>query len=574
MAEQLSSEEATKRWELLLAIENIKPRSIEKRRKRSFSTSRSNGSSGRATTSSPASHLAGDPFDCSSVAVLPTYDLVENTLHQYLKKWRQLDERKIQKKPAKSRLPVAAAQQEQTKNFLTENDRINRGACGGSSDNEVATRRTNHGGGWRAMEDRLSLPEGFDYNTKSSDQILMAEESSCGDVVVSLDDPTKILSYHSELSKLFRSIPTCRELEKEARRGHQVDNTLRLHQETYDPTRLTPDCHALSRLRAPDRHGLPQSLSCIPKENERSTGRQQNRSRNVYSGTVLLEFWRNQPKKSVSSGCHRMVMEFLASQTLWDVHVILAQMAEDVLWTAAYGDITSQDDHKNEIDYASTSGSSDGSQDKKLKPKKNDNVGCQHNHSGCFFIENVFYKSGSVDYAKPIMDWIHGDKPNHPNPIRKRYLGISPSLTISCERTMEEKKLSQIPFRLNTRYYHACHGDVETTVMLIDRKLIRRKRDDVGNCTAMYPIMHDIWTAARKPAVPLCDACQTYQSVFKTASNCKTTDGGPRSLCQECCTDLKLLENEKDFVKLDRQWHDQCHLSNMCIHERTASNEI
>lgn len=137
---------------------------------------------------------------------------------------------------------------------------------------------------------------------------------------------------------------------------------------------------------------------------------------------------------------------------------------------------------------------------------------------------------------------------------------------------MKHTKLGQVPFRLNVRYYHACHGDVETAVMLVDRKLNRQKEGKSGSGRVVYPLIHDIWTPSRLrlPAAPVCDACQTYQSVFQTSINCKTTDGGPRSLCHECCRELRLLENEQESVTLNRWWRDQASLSTTIAREHGA----
>jgi hypothetical protein len=575
MTEALSSEEATKRWEFLLGIKNLKPtkaitstsKSSSVRihgkagsRKRTLSTLLSPDSS-KKTLSSSVTDQAGDPYDCSSMTVLPTQDIVENAVHQYLEEWKKLDDRKIYQKPTTSSSKLPPVAQDETETHENEKNATSASIIT-ISPNTKASINTNHGGGWRAMEDRLSLPDGFDYNTKSGDQQWIQKETPLedgysGDFVISLKNPTQRLSYHKELSKLFDSIPTCRELEEQTRGGHKVRNTLRVYQKMKNATRTAPECYALARLRVPDRHGLPQSLTSFSHCNIRSTERRQNQVSNSNSATVLLEFWRRKPNGCMSSGCHRMAMEFLASQTLWDVHVVLSQMAEDELWVAAYGDKATERDNNISDGNASMTKRCNGKEEKGLDDKGD----WQQNLSGCFFIENTFYKTGPVDYTKPIIDWIDGSKPNIPNPIRRRYLGVDPSNNIKHNKTMKRTKLSQVPFRPNIRYYHACHGDVETTVMLVDRRLICQKRDNNESVRALYPLIHDIWTAPRVPAVPLCDACQNFQSVFKTSTNCKTTDGGPRSLCQECCKDLNLLKNEQYSVKLYGQWHDQANLS-------------
>lgn len=574
MIGQLSVEEATNRWEFLLGIKNLKSRkAIASRPKSSSFCIR-----GRAIStilprfsferniSLPVPGPVDNPFDCSTVAVLPTHDIVENAVHQYLEEWKKLDDRKLLQKATASK--SLSVYQDDTEVHENENNSV--------TVETKASINTNHGGGWRAMEDRLSLPDGFDYNAKISDQQLVegdipVDDGYSGDHVISLRNPTQRLSYDWELSKLFYSIPTCRELEEQARLRHEVDSTLRVYQETHNPTRTTPDCYALARLRMPDRHGLPQSLRSYSHCNMRSTKRRGNQSSCSNSATVVLEFWRKQPKRDMSLGCHRMVLEFLASQTLWDVHVILSHMAEDDLWVGALGEKAPECDSNISIENASMTGCCDEKDDKKLQQKRNIEKACEQNLSGCFFIENTFYKTGSVDYAKPVIDWIDGIKSNRLNHIRRGYLGIDASDIIKDDKTMKMTKLSQVPFRRNIRYHHACHGDVETTVMLVDRKFICHTRDQNKSKRVVYPLIHDVWIAPRLPAVPLCDACQIYQSVFKTSTNCKTTDGGPRSLCHECCKDSNLLNFEQNSVKLHKQWHNQANLSNGIAREQSTA---
>lgn len=543
MMEALSSEEAKKRWEFLLWVENLKPRkAISSSPKSSKAGKRkrplSSFSSSKKAVSSNATGPVGDPYDCSSIAVLPTHDIVENTIHGFLQQWKNLDDRKIYKKPTTSKLPPGTATREDGKDPLT-------GSTITVDSDTKSYRNTNYGGGWKQMEDRLSLPDGFDYNAKSSDQQWIENESLADDdLVISLTNPAERLSYRRELAKLFDSIPTYRELEEQARCGHEVHNTFKVYQESRDATKTPPGCFQLARVRARERHGLPQSLTSSLHSNTDGSKRRKNR---LQSATVLLEFWRKQQKRSTLSG--RTVMEFLASQTLWDVHVALLHLAEDDLWDGAHGG-----NNKISTEDASTTESCDGNEKKKFDDKGDSG----NNMSGCFFIENTFYQTGSVDYAKPITAWIDGKKSNDFHSIRRGYLGLNPSDVIKHVKTMKGTKLSQVAFRPNIRYYHACHGDMETTVMLVDRIFSCQKKDN-KECQR-FPLIHDISSAPRLHGMPLCDACQIYQSVFKTSINCKTTDGGPRSLCQECCKDLNLLENEQDSVKLYRQWHAQTNL--------------
>jgi hypothetical protein len=166
--------------------------------------------------------------------------------------------------------------------------------------------------------------------------------------------------------------------------------------------------------------------------------------------------------------------------------------------------------------------------------------------SGCFFIEDRFYTTGSVDYAKPIIDWVDGG--GSPNPSRRGYLGIT-SVDPLQAKPVKDIQLSKIPFRLGVRYYHVFHGDVETAIMVVDRRF---------TCQAKisYPVVHDIWTPTCP--VPFCDACKNFPALYATMASCEITDGGPRALCESCCTQLKLLP---DSVQLYSVWRSQADLS-------------
>jgi hypothetical protein len=618
-AEQLSSEEASKQWKFLIEIENLKPttereeaRTKKKTKKGSTSLSTTSDSSSgarkrkrsRLSSLSSSSTVVGnddndsddddddddedDPFSCKCIAVLPTHDIVENALKEYANEWKQLDDRKVNK-AAKVSTKDIELNDDEDDDEDDGNISVNNAIATTNATKTTKTKR--HAGGWRSMDDkRLSLPERFNYagGGPPPDD---GYSAGGGDRVISLDNPTQTLSYHKELWKLFNSIPTYRQLEDMARSGNQVNNTLRMYQETHAVKAGTADYHALSRLRMPDRHGLPpyyvqssskQRLITTTTTNNNNNNNNNN-SQTDTTSTITFEIWRRQPKRGAPSDCHRMVLEFRACQTLWDLHMILSQMAEDELWNAvvaagagAGDNNTCTENENDDTDIAITNTNSNSNSNSNSNngndEDENDNDGGEDTHqheqpSGCFFIENNFYKTGSVDYTKPIMNWIDNNS-NKPNPIRRGYLGISSSIPITNDKTMKDTKLSQVPFRLNIRYYHACHGDVETAVMLVDRKLIHFNRDqNDSDDKVVYPLIHDIWTAPRVPAVPLCDACQIYQAVFVTSTDCNTTDGGPRAICHECCTDLKLLEKEKQSVKLIIPWRNQADLSNRIARE-------
>jgi hypothetical protein len=191
-----------------------------------------------------------------------------------------------------------------------------------------------------------------------------------------------------------------------------------------------------------------------------------------------------------------------------------------------------------------------------------------NDQAGCFFIDDEFYTTGSVDYAGPIRKWIDGRGP--PNPARRGYLGIAVSKTNNTktntnpplqEKSMQETALSQVPFQLGIRYYHVCHGDVETAIMAVDRRLLLAPSCKVSS-SSMYPLIHDVWTPSYP--TPTCDACRHYPAMYVTSASCDNTDGGPRALCESCCTQLRLPPAS---VTLHSIWRNQSDLSKGTTHD-------
>jgi hypothetical protein len=81
--------------------------------------------------------------------------------------------------------------------------------------------------------------------------------------MISLLDPSRQLSYHQELWKLFASVAKNEEIEKEARSGAQLPQTMRVYKDIIEGTKQSSrlDGHSLSRLRMMDRHELPPPAS-------------------------------------------------------------------------------------------------------------------------------------------------------------------------------------------------------------------------------------------------------------------------------------------------------------------------
>jgi hypothetical protein len=402
----------------------------------------------------------GDPFDCQSLSVPPARTLVEGVLEVNVKKWRDVDARKLVQDPKKKK--------------HKKNVRIN-----------LAGRQ-------------LMLPPEFDYRTILRKPPPHRKDD---DLVMDLLDPTRQTSYHQELWQLFSQVPTVERITSEDRSNADIPHTLKVYEEIVEGTKrvLRMDAHDLARLRMSDRHGLPPS----------STALEEGSNNPVSISTIRLEFWKRQPRRGAAPDCRRMVLEFLASQTLLEMHKVIIQMMEDDAWTS----------NKERGD------------------------------SGCFFIEDQFYSTGDVDYTGPILRWIDGG--GQPNPARRRYLGISSMEAFSTSATsMKDIILGDIPFRLGIRYYHVTHGDVEISFSCTDKRLVHHSK-------MSYPIIHDIWTPPYP--LPLCDCCDRFPAVYVYKDT--PQEDKRKGLCEHCCSQLQLFEKEKDSLELYTIFKNKSELS-------------
>lgn len=478
MKSRVSCTKTTEQWKALLQLSQVRLPPVN-------DTAISNGDSSSSETK--------DPFDCSDVAVPPAFDLVEQVVKDYQIRWKQLDDRKLVHAPSSN------DDDDEEEGYSEHRVRFDEGP------NKRLKKPKN--GGWRYVEDRLRLPYNFDYATTGPEP----EDDGTGERVLSLtgllrDGPTQqnTSSYEQELWKLFSSIPSVEQLEQDASAGAQLDHTLVVQREIKEMMRdrNPPDAHLLLRMRMADRHGLPPTTP--------SSRNEDGSLRLPDTATIRIECWRRQPKRHPSPDPARLVLEFLADQTLLDLHSALMQMAEDDLW---------------------------------------DNVSAKERYtqSGCFFIEEKFYTHGSIDYAKPIIDWIDAGS-DKPHPARRGYLGMS-SLEKLETKPMKDTRLGEIPMRLGYRYYHACHGDVETSLCLVDRRWTWKE-------PTPYPIIHDIWTPSAN--IPLCEACKVYTAAFITSATCTETDCERRTLCETCRRRLKIPTSS---LHLYSSWRDEAILS-------------
>jgi hypothetical protein len=227
----------------------------------------------------------------------------------------------------------------------------------------------------------------------------------------------------------------------------------------------------------------------------------------------------------------RAVLEFLGSQTLYDVHCALVDLTDDEFWKQV---VVLADD--------------DSSTTKCIDTKDEES-------SGMFFIEDIFYTTGSVDYVTPIQNWLQcKGKKSHES--RALGLGINPGKNLPV-KSMKETRLDEIEMRMGVRYLHVHHGNVECAVFLVDRQYSCTAVDataaaaaasSTATTTSPFPLLHDVWTPTF--ATPDCEACSTAAphsgrgrpAVMATATTCAITDGH-RALCLDCARQLAFSMN-------------------------------
>ncbi|GLT32265.1 hypothetical protein SLA2020_069430 [Shorea laevis] len=181
----------------------------------------------------------------------------------------------------------------------------------------------------------------------------------------------------------------------------------------------------------------------------------------------------------------------------------------------------------------------------------------QHDPSGYFFIENVFYNDSrdpsAIDYSKPILDWLSNSKDDA---LRKweclvtgqlqqkhrEILGSPPTSELPHFEAvnMDEKKFCNLKFcslnfRLGAGYLYCHQGDCKHTIVIRDMRLIHP--EDVNN-QAAYPIV----IFQLKPRVQKCNVCKIYRATKVTVDN-KWASENPCYFCNHCYT---LLHNGAD----------------------------
>jgi hypothetical protein len=540
---KISLKESARRWKILL-----------ERTRRSRTTD---------TTSSIATHTdqqkhppEEDPFDCTSLAVPPTFDLVKDVATDFVQQWRDLDERKVvadgvvvdQHHPADDPLVVDGADNDEAQG-PRKKPRVETAAEAAAS--SVLARPV-----W--YDRHVRLPENFDYASRQSEPPLAQPGD---DRVISLTDPNQLLSYHEELWNLFRSIPTVAQLEEDvvaaaatatvpeeesAHNSGCMQHTQKLLNEITDTLVVYPrlDGHALSRLRYNDRHDpVPPLPPAMQSATTTTTAKATDDICN-FTPTIRFECWRRQPRRGTTPDPHRMVLEFAGSQTLLDFHWAIVELSEDFLWSSS--------NHTTNTDTAATTDSTDTTTTGAATTPRN-----AHDSSGFFFLEGVFYTTGSVDYTSPILTWLQSGSRKEQDQ-RAAHLGL-PRVTVTSSsdvpvvmHAMADTRLEDLSLRLGIRYLYCCHGDVECSILCTDRRLVPK------SSTTRYPIVHDIWMPSY--LIPECEACRHRVAVIATSTECQQT-GGHVALCEDCSRQLQLQTLAPDEVQEYSVWRSQADLS-------------
>jgi hypothetical protein len=478
-----------------------------------------------------------DPFDCHHLVKIPSsHELIDTVVDEVIAQWRALDQRKI-----------AAGTQ-----LSNESNNVGQSLP-------------------KWYEKHVRLPEQFDYATIQSEP--PHDDGVTGDRVIDFFDPTRTLSYHTELWKLFANIPTRQQLEESVCSNHQLPNTDKSFQHINGIVQGHTSCsttqwdqYGLSRFRMNDRHDLPLLQ---PTTMQNTKQQRSNVDENKYCGLIRFECLRKQVKRTSTPDPNRMVIEFLGSHTLYDVHRTIVELTDDELWYY-YGRSKNTYSSNGSATNNNTNGddtTDDGTGRNNNDEDNNNNdteIDCSQQNgleisSGYFFIENTFYIAGSVDYTTPILQWIQSGT-KHEQKRRMEHLGIGP--TLPNIRPMNDMLLYNLPTRLGIRYVHVHQGDVECAIFVTDRRLMLQQ-----NANAIqFPIIHDIWTPSY--SIPDCDACQNRVAVIATSTECTITHGH-KALCEVCSRQLQLQVKARNHIERYTVWRGQADLSAGASNETT-----
>lgn len=176
----------------------------------------------------------------------------------------------------------------------------------------------------------------------------------------------------------------------------------------------------------------------------------------------------------------------------------------------------------------------------------------EHDPSGYFFIEDTFYNDlrnpTSIDYSKPIFDWLKNCK----NEAEEKWDYISSGLLKKKQKELlDDKEFSNIPsfkamymhktrisdlkFRLGARYMYCHQGNCKHSMVIRDMRLIHP--DDSQNCVE-YPVH----TFQHRNRQRKCSVCQIYLATKMTVDD----KWAPVNPCYFCISCYFLLHYKED----------------------------
>ena len=461
-------------------------------------------------------------FDCSDLIIPSTAELLEREAQTAIEKWKALDSRIIK-----------------TDFFDDIDGKSDGGSVDGGSHKSV---------GGRPMKEPM-LPPNFDYqcrnNKPPSDEQEDNINNSDMDVVdngnckksrkrvISLLDPTQTLDYESELWKVFKSMPTVKEVEQQYALGcsDEVPTTDGDHLDNTTPPPPPPvkhgcqhtltikntleklrrkytriDAHSLGRLRIRDRHS---SLYNYSGGEEQDVVNMSNNNSSVLQTTVRFEILKpnvEDLRRGSGPDGNRLEVELHGSQhTLLDLHHALIELAsvhvdgggadipagvfviEDMLYT--HGDIGKA---------------------------AADSILEEFNSKQC-------EKKDEVVQATTVPDNAHDGK-------------VQSKLTMI---PMDEIKLEDLTLRLGVRYTHINleSSTMESNISWDQRcisalfvtsiqchptpcSLSAENDDEQSNNNRVPIIMHDIWTSSQQSHTHyMCAACNYLPATVATLND-------------------------------------------------------
>jgi hypothetical protein len=250
---------------------------------------------------------SNDPFSCEELIIPPTLDLVKTELKQQLQEWQELDSRLVTSdstKGSRKRKHDGLDDNDDNDDKNSKNDDDDQSDSGSEIIEQPPVGSGDYAGldwGWHA--NRIRLPDFFDYACKGDPPQPPGniEQRSKRRQVVSLEDPTQLLDYESELWKIFSNIPSLYDIESKATQGAICKETIKIKNEIEkglkDYTRV--DGHSLNRMRKRERHHWPRV--CI----QRNIDTQEQGLGDIVGATIRVEFWRRQLKRGSSTDANR-----------------------------------------------------------------------------------------------------------------------------------------------------------------------------------------------------------------------------------------------------------------------------